>query len=214
MSSENTTRARLTETAARLFHEQGYEATGVATILREAGVNSGSLYHFFSSKEDLLAAVLDRYIEKLRPEILEQAEKASVDPIERVFALLGVYRTGLEITRCTLGCPIGNLALEVGDGSPRLREKIAQNFENWRLAVEGWLERASDRLPAALDTADLSRFVLVVMEGAVMQARALRSLEPFDAAVRQLRRHFDSLLAERSAKSSKNRNNEKERKKN
>lgn len=214
MSTENTTRARLTETAARLFHEQGYEATGVATILREAGVNSGSLYHFFASKEDLLAAVLDRYIEKLRPEILEPAERATDDPIERVFALLGVYRKGLELTRCTLGCPIGNLALEIGDGSPRLREKIARNFENWRRAVEAWLELASDRLPAELDTTDLSRFVLVVMEGAVMQARATSSLEPFDAAVRELRRHFETLLAERSASGSKIRNRKKGRKTN
>src|SRR5450830_248907 len=103
MNAENTTRVRLVETAARLFHEQGYEATGVATILREAGVHSGSLYHFFSSKEDLLAAVLDRYLEKLRPEILDRAESAADDPIDRVFALLDLYRAGLQITHCGLG---------------------------------------------------------------------------------------------------------------
>ena len=45
------TRDRILETARRLFHEQGYHATGIATILREAGVNSGSLYHFFESKD-------------------------------------------------------------------------------------------------------------------------------------------------------------------
>src|SRR5258706_947962 len=117
MSSENTTRARLTETAARLFHEQGYEATGVATILREAGVNSGSLYHFFPSKEDLLAAVLDRDVEKMRPEILERAEKASLDSIERGFALLGGYRKGLGNTQCSCGCPIRKFAIQGGDRS-------------------------------------------------------------------------------------------------
>src|SRR5439155_22202151 len=41
------TREALITTAARLFHEQGYGSTGIATILREADVNSGSLYHFF-----------------------------------------------------------------------------------------------------------------------------------------------------------------------
>ena len=35
------TRDRLLKTAFQLFHEQGYHATGVATILREAGVNAG-----------------------------------------------------------------------------------------------------------------------------------------------------------------------------
>ncbi|MEE8447296.1 MAG: helix-turn-helix domain-containing protein, partial [Gemmatimonadota bacterium] len=49
------TRDRILEVAARLFHKRGFRATGVATILREAGVNSGSLYHFFPSKEAVLA---------------------------------------------------------------------------------------------------------------------------------------------------------------
>ena len=52
------TRGKLLQTAFQLFHEQGYNATGVATILREAGVNPGSMYHFFSSKDDLLLKVL------------------------------------------------------------------------------------------------------------------------------------------------------------
>ena len=52
------TRERILRTAFQLFHEQGFNATGVATIAREAGVNPGSLYHFFESKDDLLLAVL------------------------------------------------------------------------------------------------------------------------------------------------------------
>ena len=193
MDVENETRTRLIETAARLFHEQGYEATGVATILREAGVHSGSLYHFFPGKEDLLGAVLDRYLERLRPELLDRAERAAPDGVGRVFALLDLYRAGLRITHCGLGCPIGNLALEIGDSRPALRGKIEQNFRNWSLAVRSWLEAASPPLPADVDLDALSRFVLVVMEGAMMQARAFQSVEPFDAAVLQLRRHFNSL---------------------
>ena len=52
------TKSRIIETALRLFHEQGYTATGIATILREAKVNSGSLYHFFPSKEALRAQLV------------------------------------------------------------------------------------------------------------------------------------------------------------
>jgi AcrR family transcriptional regulator len=47
---ERSTRERLLETSARLFLDQGYHATGVSTILAEAGVNAGSLYHFFPGK--------------------------------------------------------------------------------------------------------------------------------------------------------------------
>ena len=52
------TREKLVATAFELFHKQGFSATGVAQILRTAEVNSGSLYHYFPTKEDLLIAVL------------------------------------------------------------------------------------------------------------------------------------------------------------
>src|SRR5215470_16101029 len=110
MDREDTTsgtRARILETARRLFYEQGYHATGIATILREADVNSGSLYHFFSSKEALLKGVLEHYVDLLRPAVMEPAEAATRDPVERIFTLLANYRAGLELARCKMGCPIG-----------------------------------------------------------------------------------------------------------
>jgi TetR/AcrR family transcriptional repressor of nem operon len=188
---------RLIAAAARLFHEQGYTATGVATILREAGALSGSLYHHFAGKEELLLAVLERYRQLLRPEVMDRAEALTGDPIERVFALLGLYRRGLAATGVSLGCPIGNLALEVSDGHPQARVLVDANFRAWSEHVRGWLAAAADRLPAGADLTGLSQLVLTVMEGAVMQARARKSLEPFDAAVAELRRYFDLLLATR-----------------
>ena len=86
------TRERLLQTAFQLFHEQGYHATGVATILREAGVNAGSMYHFFSSKDDLLLKVLEFALDYLEPMVMGPAEAATVDPLERVFVLLNQYR--------------------------------------------------------------------------------------------------------------------------
>ncbi len=187
------TKDRILETAMRLFHEQGYNATGISTILREAKVNAGSLYHFYGSKEALLVGVLQRYVEMLRPIVLEPQEQATDDPIERVFALLAWYRMGLEITGCTMGCPIGNLAIEVGDSHPNIRELIDLNFRNWSRGVRQWLDDAGDRLPPDTDREALSHFILTVMEGAVMQARASGDLVPYDASVAQLRSYFDLL---------------------
>jgi len=191
------TRERIVLAAMRLFQEQGYVATGVSTILREAGVNSGSLYHYFRSKEDVLKAVLGWYLENLDPVVMAPRRAASPgDPIERVFTLLGWYRSGLVQTDCALGCPVGNLALECSDHYPEVRELIDRNFENWAAEIERWLEEAGDRLPAGVDRGSLSRFVLTVMEGGVMQARAQKSIAPFDASVAVLRDYTDRLLAE------------------
>lgn len=188
------TKTRILHVAFRLFHEQGYHATGVSTILREAGINSGSLYHYFENKEAVLTGVLELAIDLLRPMVMEPAEAVTPDPIERVFALMTNYRQGMEITKCKMGCPIGNLALEVGDDYPPARALIDQNFRNWAAAVRKWLDDAGDRLPREIDREQLAHFVLTVMEGGIMQARAAGNLIPFDESITQLRRYFELLM--------------------
>lgn len=185
------TRERLIETAARLFHEQGYHATGVATILREAGVNSGSLYHYFASKEDLLKAVLERYEVGIGPVLMNPVEAAEPNPIERIFCLLDLYRNHLDVRGYAMGCPIGNLALEVGDDLPEARHLIDANFAGWQAAVAGWLREGG---AAPSTAADMALFTLTTMEGAIMLSRARHSLEPFDSAVGMLRDYFGRIV--------------------
>ncbi|MCB9849246.1 MAG: TetR family transcriptional regulator [Phycisphaerales bacterium] len=198
------TREKLLEAAARLFLERGYAATGVSAVLAEAGVRSGSMYYFFKSKDDLLVGVLDRYLELLRPVLIEPVEAATADPIDRVFTLLAFYRHFLVSTNCRLGCPIGNLALEISDTHEEARQKVVQNFENWCAVVAGWLVDAGERLPASCDRGALSRYVLTVMEGGQMQAKAQKRIEPYDASIAGLRDHFNRLEAEARAEKERN----------
>lgn len=192
------TRDRLVEAARTLFLRHGYHATGIARILAEADVRSGSLYHFFPTKEDLLLAVLRSYREMLGPAVLDPVFGRVTDPIERIFGVLDGYRQMLTMTGCSQGCPIGNLALEVADTLPAARELIAANFSGWRDAVRGCLDEAAGRLPADVDRDELATFILTTMEGAVMLARAYRSLDAYDAAVTRLRDYVDRLLADGS----------------
>jgi hypothetical protein len=94
------------------------------------------------------------------------------------------------------GCPIGNLANEIGGAIPLARQRIADNFRQWCEAVEGCLRGAAERFPKGTDFQALSQMVLTVMEGAVMQARTHRSIEPYDASIGQLRDYFSRLMAE------------------
>ena len=189
------TSERLISAAMRLFSEKGYGSTSVADILREAGANSGSLYHVFPTKQDLLVAVLKAYREGIGPMLLAPAWEGVADPIERVFALLARYRLGLEQTGWTYGCPIGSLALELHEPDPAVREMLAANFDAWVMAVRDCLDAAAPRLPAGTDTGALAQFVLTVMEGGVMQARTHRGPEAFDASVAMLRDYLSRLEA-------------------
>jgi hypothetical protein len=98
------------------------------------------------------------------------------------------------ITNYQHGCPIGNLALELADSHPAARQLLAMNFTGWRTTIEQCLIEATDRLPESVDQNQLALFVLTTMEGAVMLARAYQNIDPYDAAVTQLRDYFDRLL--------------------
>src|SRR6202163_4740638 len=92
MSRPSGTRDRLIDSARHLFWERGFAGTSMSDLLAHSGVNSGSFYHFFESKEALLKAVLEEYLKALRPQVVDPAFRQTHDPLERIFAILAGYR--------------------------------------------------------------------------------------------------------------------------
>ena len=197
--SSSSSRDALLTAAMQLFWERGYAETGMNDVLALSGVSAGSMYHFFRTKQDLVLGVLDRLAEIMYPALLAPIWETESDPIERIFRLLGRYRRAILDSKFSYGCPVGRLATEIPSEMVEVHEKIAMNFEGWSTAVRKCLEVAGSRLPKGMDLKMLSRFVLTVMEGGVMQARSYKSIEPFDQAVAQLRDYFNRLEAQGEA---------------
>jgi TetR/AcrR family transcriptional regulator, transcriptional repressor for nem operon len=193
LQTTDPTRERIRQAAMQLFAAKGFQSTSIADILQLANAHSGSLYHFYPTKQDLLLAVLEAYRTGIEPMLLQPAWSGVEDPIERVFALLGVYRQALQASGCTYGCPIGSLALELHEPDPPVRELLSLNFDGWVKHVASCLDAARTRLPHGADVRKLASLVLCVMEGGVMQARTHRSLASFDAGVEALRDYFHRL---------------------
>jgi len=62
----NETREHIIQTGAELILRNGFRATGINTVLEEAGVPKGSFYYYFKSKNDFGLAVIDAYAEVYR----------------------------------------------------------------------------------------------------------------------------------------------------
>ena len=187
------TRSRIILAAMELFWEKGFNSTSVADILSRSQVNSGSLYHVFPGKQDVLIGVLEAYRDGIGEMLLAPAWDGVDDPIEKIFSLLARYRRHMVETDCAYGCPIGSLALELHEPDPAVRGLLAANFAGWTAAIEARLADAAERLPRDLDRKALAEFVLTAMEGAVMQARTHRDVAYFDRMVATLRGHFEML---------------------
>src|SRR5262250_1855683 len=107
MGRPSETRERLIDSARFLFWDRGFAGTSMADLLAHAGVNSGSFYHFFESKEALLREVLETYLVLLRPMVVDPAFAHVEEPVARIFAILEGYRGRILQTECRFGCPLG-----------------------------------------------------------------------------------------------------------
>lgn len=79
---ESRKRQLLLEAAAELFARQGYHATRVADIARQAGVAKGTVYEYFRTKEELFYALLDGWLSQFENELLERL-KREIDPLRQ-----------------------------------------------------------------------------------------------------------------------------------
>ena len=88
----NDRRAAILAAAGRLFAQQGVAATSVREIAHEVGILSGSLYHHFRSKDDLVEELVLTYLD----DIVAHYEAVLAEGRPPVAALEGLVRASLD----------------------------------------------------------------------------------------------------------------------
>ncbi|GAA3972981.1 transcriptional regulator YxaF [Actinomadura viridis] len=182
------TRERLVRTASRLMQRQGYEATGIKQISREAGVALSSVYHFFPGGKHELAAAGVRQADQEFADILHRALASADDPAEAIVACTDLLAEYLRDSDWLDGCPITATALETAGRAPEIQRAVADTFDHWRGIVAERLLRAGI---ARQDALDLAHTVINTLEGAELTAQVSRSAEPLQIAGRHLAKLID-----------------------
>jgi len=157
------THDQIVNTAAQLVWVRGYHGTSVDDIIREARVSKGSFYHHFGSKEALAAAVVDRWTEQLSGAVRARlSDKA--DPEQNLHAILDAF-VGSQVDTNFAGCPLGRLALEMGDVSDALRDRLQSGFDTMRNFFTHYLREAG---MTEAEATEHGRYMLATVEGALM----------------------------------------------
>lgn len=138
------TREHILDVAERLFYWDGIRATGVDTITREAGVAPTTLYRLFASKDDLVAAYVDRYATGYRQWIESLTADRNVPVRDRILAYIDglVDNSGPESFR---GCPFLMALAEYPDPESAAHAS-AQAVKAW---VRDKLHELAGQLPDA-----------------------------------------------------------------
>lgn len=177
MNRRTRTRIRLVATAGELFWRQGYAATGVSEIIKGANATSGSFYHFFSTKDDLLLAVLDVAEERLQHAVLDPIEERSKDAEDRLNGLAVAYRECLSGNQASWGLPVGTLIGELGVGNQPARRRVDAIYGAYATRVGEWF---------GADGRSLAEVVIATIEGAALMAAANGDATGLGRCVRRL----------------------------
>ena len=166
------TREHVLAVAHELFYWNGIRATGVDAIAAEADVAPTTLYRLFASKDDLIAAYIERADGLYREWLTAATAPVVGPPRERILALFDALDEQVQPERCR-GCPFLMALAEFPD--PQLPAHAGA------VATKAWVRGRLGELTAAMAVGDpdaLADQLAVVMEGVYASAQALGAAGP------------------------------------
>jgi TetR/AcrR family transcriptional regulator, transcriptional repressor for nem operon len=172
------TRERLLQAGFKEIYRRGFQGASLDTILDQAGVTKGALYHHFPDKAALGYAVVDEVVRDL---LLQrwlgvlQAEPG--DPITALQGMLKQRVAQLQPHEVELGCPLNNLGQEMSPLDERFRRRVAATFETWTDGFAMVLRRGQTEgsVRRGLDPKKLATFLVAAIEGSFGLAKSSQS---------------------------------------
>jgi TetR/AcrR family transcriptional repressor of nem operon len=188
------TRKRILREAALLYALKGFHDTKVEELIQAAEVTSGAFFHHFRGKDDLAFAVIDHHMEE-RCRTLDRIEKGlppadDHEPLERVFRRLDAACEMIVRRRNKKGgCLIGNLSTTLSDTRPEFRRRLGECFDEMAAEFQVHLaEAAADRgLTDEVDAWEIARYIVSVIEGAIILSRTHRDIGLIERQIQRLK---------------------------
>jgi len=126
-AAKDATHERIVSVAARAIRRSGYDGTGVADIMKEAGLTHGAFYSHFASREAMLA-------EAVAKACAESAAAAAgvvagVPPGKALASMLGSYLSKEHLEHVDTGCPLAALGSETSRQVPEVRRVTTRHIK-------------------------------------------------------------------------------------
>ncbi len=156
--------ARIVASAAKLVRQHGLSGASVNDVMKDAGLTHGGFYRHFESKDDLLAAALDRAFDDVL-EMLTPARRMD-DAETNLTDIQALYLSDGHVAAPAIGCPIAALSGDVARGALTLKARFGVGVRRV-IALLARGASGSERARRVRATRHLA-----MMAGAVMIARA------------------------------------------
>ncbi len=181
--SKEATHDRIVEAAARAIRRSGYNGTGVADIMNDAGLTHGGFYAHFKSREAMLAEAADRAGRE--SVALMERIVAAVPPKQALSEMLKAYLSKAHVEGIETGCATAALGSEMPRQAPEVRRAATRRIKEM---VDLVARQSPDwGQPGAHERALVT---VATMVGALVLARAVDDARLSDAVRKAALKHL------------------------
>ena len=165
-AAKDATHERIVSVAARAIRRSGYDGTGVADIMKEAGLTHGAFYSHFASREAMLAEAAGKACAESAAAVAGVV--ASVPPGKALASMLGAYLSKEHLEHVDTGCPLAALGSETARQIPEVRRVTTRH-------IKETIDLLARQLPDWGQPGAHERALVTIsaMVGAVLLARAV-----------------------------------------
>ncbi len=159
-----TKRDELVQEALKAFYRNGFNATGMDTLVKETGISKTSMYKHFRTKEDLILAVLRLRDENFRNWLYRRMEELADSPEGQLLAMFDALEEWFEEPGYQ-GCMFIKASSEYQQVSHPIHRQSADHKRMLEAHVTDLATKAGLARPG-----DLARQLLLLKEGAIVTA--------------------------------------------
>lgn len=188
MMAKRMTREEIVTAADDLFYRQGFDATSFADIAAAVNISRGNFYYHFQSKDEILAAVMQRRSDATR-EMLDRWESIGETPADRIRCFIRILIENQSKIR-QFGCPVGTMFTELAKLDHTAKADARRLFSLFR----DWLAVQFTKLGHAGQADTLAMQVLARSQGVATLASAFPDEEFLTREVRAMEAWLDDYI--------------------
>ncbi len=184
-------REKLIEATFEEVFTSGYNAASLANILNRAEVKKGAMYHYFSSKKDMVLAMIEEK-HLLR---LEEKWKYLLDSNEDFISILISILKDTKSWDLINGCPFGNLLQEPLEQDEEFAKILISILEKWKSLFKNALKKAKEKnqINENLNIEQCSTFIIASLEGAILISKKSKDTKDFEDCMIQLTYYLNTI---------------------
>jgi TetR/AcrR family transcriptional repressor of nem operon len=185
-------RQKVVETAAVLFNQKGFTGCSMGDIVAASGLEKGTLYGHFSTKEELALLAFDYAWKDTSDKRLRNVDTVS-NAVDKLKLHVDNY---VNTPSFPGGCPLLNFAVDTDDGNFALRARVRKALKGWEDLLAKIVEdgQSAGEINPEIDPHSVANLVISILEGATVVARINKRSAALDDAQKHLSLYLETAV--------------------